>query len=280
MAGDQLSYCAGLVRSGDHDRFLTALFAPEPVRENLCIVYAFNLEIARIRDLVTEPLLGEIRLQWWREAIEAIYAGQAVRAHPVLQALEVSIRQCALARPLFDRLLDAHTRDFAATPPVSLMELEHYADATSAGLMRLAVDITGGGAPDVAIRHAGLAWGLTGLLRSVGFHASRRQIFLPCDLMRAEGLTQEAVYSCRQSPELRRVMLVLASHAQSHLDALRSALPAPVRQLLPALLPVTLVEAYLRQIVRPDYDPFRMQAPIPSFRRQTRLFWAMLRRKL
>ncbi len=277
---DQLSYSAGLVRSGDHDRFLTALFAAEPAREHLFVLYAFNLEIARIRDMVSEPLLGEIRLQWWREGIEAIYTGQAVRAHPVLQALKGLIRQCMLPRQLFDVLIDAHAGDFAAMPPVSMMALEAYADATSAGLMRLALAITDGAAPDAAIRHAGLAWGLTGLLRSVGFHASRQQIFLPSDLMQAEGLTPEAVFAYNKCPELRRVMLALAGHAQSHLDKMRKVLSAPSRQVLPALLPVTLAQTYLKQILRPDHDPFLAQDPTPAFQRQTRLVWAMVRRRL
>ncbi len=277
---DPLSYCAGLVRTGDHDRFLSALFAAEPARENLFVLYAFNLEIARIQDMVSEPLLGEIRLQWWREGIEAIYTGQSVRAHPVLQALETSITQCALQREPFDILIDAHAKDFAAEPPASLQELEGYADATCTGLMRLALEIMGVGAPDEVIRHAGLAWALTGVLRSVGFQASKQRIFLPDDLLQAEGLTRERVFSCRMCPELRQVMLTLSGRAQLHLNAMRRALPAPSRQSMPALLPVTLASPYLQQIQHPDYDPFLVQYPIPAFRRQTRLFWAMLRRKL
>lgn len=277
---DQLSYCAGLVRSGDHDRFLTTLFASEPARASLFALYAFNLEIARVQELVSEPLLREIRLQWWREGIEAIYTGQPVRANPVLQALENSIRQHTLPRQPFDALIDAHSRDLGAAPLASLTELENYADATSAGLMRLAAGITGGEPPEAAIRRAGLAWALTGLLRNVGYHASRRRIFLPGDLMQAEGLTRESVFSCRHGSELRHVMLALTDYAHAHIDALRSALPQPSRQFLPALLPVTLAPAYLKQIRRPDYDPFRMHDPIPSFRRQSRLLWAMARRRL
>lgn len=277
---DQLSYCGELVRNLDHDRFLTALFAAEPAREYLFVLYAFNLEVARIRDMVSEPLLGEIRLQWWREGIDAIYAGQGVRAHPVLQGLDVTIQQCGLPRMPFDTLIDARARVFAQSPPASLAELESYAEAISAGIMRLALDIIGGGIPDLALRHAGLAWGLTGLLRAIGFHALKRQIFLPMDVMQAEGLSAEDVFAFHNCPALRRVIQVLAGQAQMHLDAVGKVLPRPSRQALPALLPVTLARAYLKQIARSDYDPFAVQAPIPAFRRQSRLIWAMARRRL
>jgi NADH dehydrogenase [ubiquinone] 1 alpha subcomplex assembly factor 6 len=277
---DQLSYCGELVRNGDHDRFLTALFAAGPAREHLFALYAFNLEIARIRDMVSEPLLGEIRLQWWREGIEAVYSGQGVRAHPVLQGLDVTIQQCGLPRMPFDILIDAHAGDFEMSPPVSMAAMESYADATSAGLMRLALGLTGGGVPDATVRHAGLAWGLTGLLRTIGFYAAKRRTFLPADLMQAEGLSAEDVYAYRRSPALRRVILALAGQAQLHLDAVGRVLPRPSRQALPALLPVTLARAYLKQIARSDYDPFAVQAPIPAFRRQSRLIWAMARRRL
>ena len=277
---DQLSYCGELVRNGDHDRFLTALFAAGPAREHLFALYAFNLEVARIRDMVSEPLLGEIRLQWWREGIDAIYAGQGVRAHPVLQGLDVTIQQCGLPRMPFDTLIDARARVFAQSPPASLAELESYAEAISAGIMRLALDIIGGGIPDLALRHAGLAWGLTGLLRAIGFHALKRQIFLPMDVMQAEGLSAENVFAFHNCPALRRVIQVLAGQAQMHLDAVGKVLPRPSRQALPALLPVTLARAYLKQIARSDYDPFAVQPPIPAFRRQSRLIWAMARRRL
>ncbi|MEQ1890082.1 MAG: phytoene/squalene synthase family protein [Alphaproteobacteria bacterium] len=276
---EQLSYCAGLVRRHDHDRFLTALFAPEPVREHLWVLYAFNIEIARIRELVSEPLLGEIRLQWWREGIDAIYAGHGVRTHPVLEALEVAVRLCALPRRPFDSLIDAHTESFSPNAPVNLEELENHADAASAGVMRLAMGIAGGQAPDAAIRHAGIGWALTGVLRNIGIHASRRQVFLPGDMMRAEGLEPESVFSCRHGPELRRVMVSFAQIAGGHLAAARQALPAPSRQIMPVLLPITLADIYLRQIRRPDHDPFRIAAPIPAFRRQARLLWAMLTKR-
>src|SRR5579862_6081013 len=97
---------AGFVRAHDRDRYQTALFAPAGRREALFALYAFNYEVARIREIVTQPMLGQIRLQWWREAIEAAYAGGPVRPHEVAAPLTTVIRGGALTREYFDRLID------------------------------------------------------------------------------------------------------------------------------------------------------------------------------
>lgn len=283
MRGAQIlsSYCASLVRSGDHDRFLSVLFAAENDREHLFALYAFNLEIARIRGQVSEPLLGEIRLQWWREGIDAVYQNEAVRQHPVLQALEPAIRVCRLPRQPFDAMIDAYGAALAAAQPDSMAELERHIDATSGGLMRLAAAVTGGEAfSDAALRHAALAWGLTGILRNIGFHASRRQIFLPVEVTQAAGLRSDFVFSGANSRELQNVTRVMAERAAGHLEAARSAHSPASRRLMPALLPAVLCQLYLRRIAQPDYNPLLRHPPIPAYIRQIRMAWAMLRRRL
>src|SRR3984957_6677907 len=87
-----LSPVAALVRHHDRDRFQTALFAPARDREALFALYAFNYEIARVRESVREPMLGQIRLQWWREAIATAYEGGAPRHHQVAEAITGTIR--------------------------------------------------------------------------------------------------------------------------------------------------------------------------------------------
>lgn len=277
---EQLSYCARQVRSADHDRFLSALFAPAAAREHVFALYAFNIEIARIRDMVSEPLLGEIRLQWWRESLAAIYARQPLRAHPVLHAVQHAIDACAIPQSLFDAMLDARARDFENAPPESLAALEGYADATSAGLMRMALLALGETLPAEGVRHAGIAWALTGLLRSIGLQSARGQILLPADMMQTAGLDCDALLRLKMTPELQKLMQELMTQAEAHLAAARRALPKPAQAAMPALLPVTLADTYIKQMRRRDYDPFQISQPVPAFRRQLRMLWAMLRRQL
>jgi len=273
---EPLSHCARLVRSADHDRFLTGLFAPARLREHLYALYAFNVEISRIPELVVEPMLGEIRLQWWREAIDAAYDGGEPYAHPVAIALSRTIRQCALPRGPFDAMIAARELDLAAAPPASLAALEQYALATSSGLTGLAARVLAPGDPDpaaqAAIDHAGIGVALTGLIRSIGFHARAGRVYLPRDLMIANGLTPEAILARRMTAPLRQLIVTLAGCAQSHLAA-ATAIP---RLLLPAVLPASLAKLYLRQIFRNGFDPFQPVRPIPAYRRQIRLLWAVL----
>src|SRR5262249_53974925 len=107
---DRLSPVAALVRRHDRDRFQTALFAPAAPREALFALYAFNHEIARVRERVSEPTLGRIRLEWWREIIAAAYEDGPVRHHDVVAALTDGIRAHRPTREHFDRLIDARER--------------------------------------------------------------------------------------------------------------------------------------------------------------------------
>lgn len=285
MSG-QLSYCGGLLRGGDPDRFLSALFAPAAAREPLFALYAFNLEAARIRDHVKEPLLGEMRLQWWRDGIAGIYAGQPPPNHPVLLALGKAIAAFDLPRQRFEIMLDARSADFSSQPHGTLDALEIYADAVPAGLMRLAsilLERSGAGdyppIQDAAFHHAGIGCALSGILRSIAFHAARGQIFLPGDVMLAEDVSPDMLLAGKMRPEIGRLMESLGGRAGMHIRRARDLLPRPPREILPVFLLVTLAELYLKALHSGRYDPFRPSPPIPVHRKQMRLFRAWLGRR-
>src|SRR5438105_11594007 len=170
---DRLSPVAALVRRHDRDRYQTVLFAPAARREALFALYAFNYEIARVRESVTQPMLGQIRLQWWRENIAAAFEDGPVRHHPVAEALTGAIRGLALTRAHFDRLIDARETDLDDQPPPSLAALEEYAEASSGRLLQLALEMLGvhdPGAGEAGL-HVGIAYSLAGLLRAMPVHA-------------------------------------------------------------------------------------------------------------
>ncbi|MGE4012986.1 MAG: phytoene/squalene synthase family protein, partial [Alphaproteobacteria bacterium] len=151
-----LSGTARQVRRLDYDRYLTLPFAPAEAREDLAALYAFNIEIAKTRETVSEALLGQIRLQWWRESIESAFAGTP-RRHEIVRPLADAIRRHDLPRAHFDALIDARERDLAAEPPPTLATLEDYAFDTSSRLILLALAICGvrGDAADRAAHHVG-----------------------------------------------------------------------------------------------------------------------------
>ena len=253
----RLSQCAGEVRRLDHDRYLCALFAPEAEREDLFALYAFNQEVARIREAVSEPLIGQIRLQWWRDAMDAIYAGDAPRHHAALGLAE-AVRRHGLTRAHFDRLIEARAGDLDDRAPPDIAALVAYAEDTSATLTALSLEVLGqrGGAAGEAGRAVGVAWALTGLLRAVPFHAGARRLYLPASLTREMGLDVSELFRRRSSPALAAVVSELARAARRHLAEARRLAPAVPRRALPALLPATLADGYLKRLSRTGFDPF------------------------
>ncbi len=164
---DALSPVTALVRRHDRDRFHTALFAPAERRAALLALYAFNYEVAKTREMVRETALGHMRLQWWRESIAAIYEGGAVRHHQVVAPLAAAIAAQGLSRAYFDALIDAREADLDDAAPADLDALEAYVEATSGGLVVLALEALGvrAAAAVAAGREVGIAYGLAGLMR-------------------------------------------------------------------------------------------------------------------
>src|SRR5918992_5792426 len=166
MTAAASGYCEQLVREADKDRFLATLFAPAARRPALFSLYAFNAEIARVRDVAREPMPGEIRLQWWREVVEGGRSEEA-RAHPVASALLDTVTHYRLPVHSLTELVDAHAFDLYEDPMPGLVHAEAYAAKTSATLFDLAAKILGG--TDAAVgnlaRHAGIAYALVQQLR-------------------------------------------------------------------------------------------------------------------
>ncbi|MGB8275375.1 MAG: phytoene/squalene synthase family protein [Alphaproteobacteria bacterium] len=288
------SYCAELVRRLDYDRFLCALFAPASRREPLFAVSAFNAELARIREHVTEPMLRQIRLQWWRDRVADIYAGAepAARGGEVLAALSDAIRSHALSREPIERLMDAREFDLSDAIPEDLESLVRHAEASAGNLALLALEILvppelpdraatdeGGEEARQAARHVGVAWGLLGLLRSVPFHARAARVFLPKILLEREGARVTDVIEGRRSPGLAAVAGEVAAAASARLEdarALRGIVPDWAR---PALLPGILADAYLRRLRRAGYDVFDSGLVPSRPARQLRLLAAALTRR-
>src|SRR5262245_21470253 len=168
---------AARARARDFDRYLTALFAPAECRPALFALIAFNDEIARVREAVTQPILGQIRLQWWRDALAQIYSGKPP-AHDVAQALAAAVTNSGLDRALLERMIDARESDLALEPPAHIEGLLSYASDTSGGLVELMLQSLGvaGEGPEQAGRSVGTAYALVGLIRAIPFHARSRRV--------------------------------------------------------------------------------------------------------
>ncbi|HVB90439.1 MAG TPA: phytoene/squalene synthase family protein [Beijerinckiaceae bacterium] len=263
------AHCEDLVRRGDYDRWLTSLFAPAEKRPRLLSLYAFNLEIARVRDLISEPRLGEIRMQWWRDALEGEPSGESM-AHPVAAGLFETIARFNLPRKPFVDLIAARAFDLWDDPMPTLSDLEGYCGETSSSLMRLASLVLADGADPGgadATGHAGVAYATTGILRALPWHTARGQIYIPGDVLARYGVAVADLRERKTTPALHEALGELRMRARDHLAKARSCLDQMAQPARPALAPLALVEPYLRVMERRGYDPFATAIDLPSWRK-------------
>jgi 15-cis-phytoene synthase len=272
---DAFAHCEGLVRVADKDRFLTTLFAPAEHRPALLALYAFNLEIARIREAAHEALAGEIRLQWWSDVLGGAGRGE-VAAHPVVAALLETMARYQLPPERLTALIEARRFDLYDEPMGTLADLEAYADGASTSLIALAAQIVAGGEePDIRMlsHHAGLAHAFVGLLAAFPIHARRGQVFVPLEILARHGATRQQVLGGQATPQLHEALAELRLHARRHLRAARQRLAAAPPAVMPALLPVALAGPTLARMGRRGYDPFT-PLEIAAWRRQLILWRA------
>ena len=252
-------YCRTTVRRGDRDRYLTALFAPAGRRDDLLALAAFNLEIARAREQVREPMLGLIRLQWWRETLDSIFAGGLVRKHPVAEALAETIKNHSLPRELFDRMIATRERDMEAMPNGDMGALEAYARETCAPLFLLMALVLVGASKandrTAALTDAGTGYALTGLLRALPFHATSARIYLPRDRVQAASLSEQDLARRDPSPARAAIVKEIAVNARAFLDRARPALKALPRDGAPLRLSCALARWHLDRLVAAGYEP-------------------------
>jgi phytoene synthase len=267
------AFCAELVRNHDFEAYATTLFAPLRCRRALLALYAFNVEIVRIREQITQPLAGEVRLQWWIDAIAGEGHG-GVEGNPVAAELLLAIRDHGLPIERLSRLIEAHQFDLYNDPMQDMAALEQYLGDTSCALFSLAARIVGheSDAMDHLARHAGLAGGIVQVIARLGFDASRRQSFVPLQLLERHGVDPEQVFAGQDTPALRAALGALADGAGSHLDKAMAMLPEQSPEPRAVYLPLAMVRRALNDPARADKNPF---APQPASR--LRVLWTLWR---
>ena len=272
---DAYAHCATLVREQDHDRYIATLYAPESQRPALFALYAFSHEIARVRALVSEPLPGEVRMQWWRDLLEGEDKAPA-QAHPVAAALLDAVARYRLPIAPLTGLIEARIFDLYDDPMPSLRDLEGYAGETSSALIRLASIVLANGRDPggaAACGHAGVAYALCGLMRAFPWHAAAGQVYLPADILGRNGVTRDDIVRGRGGPGVLYSLKEMREIARKHLKKLRELRETVPAAVAPAFLPAALVEPYLKRMERGGYDPYRSIITMPAWQRQ----WAIWR---
>jgi 15-cis-phytoene synthase len=269
---DEFAYCAQLVRQSDRDRFVASLFAPAEKRGALYALYAFNAEIARVREAAHAALPGEIRLQWWSDVIAGERSGEA-RANPVAAALLTVMERYQLPPPRLIGMVEARRFDLYDEPMRDLAQLETYARQTSSALFALAAQILAEVEVDAICAPAGAAYGVTDLLRTLPLHIARRQFYLPTTLLAEYGVDLYELSAGHSSPSLEAALGELRAFARRKLVSVREQMTQLPRPAIPALVPLAVVGPLLDRLEKsPPFAP----AEIPPWRRQW-LIWRAAR---
>jgi phytoene synthase len=247
-SGDANEGLDARIRRLDPDRWLASRLIADPHRRaEVVAIYALNEALARVGETVSQPLIGEIRLAWWRERIEDLANGRAIPAEPTLQALAAPIAEKRLPPSLIEALIEARGLDLEANPFADSGALARYLDGTAGAVMGLAARLLSPEAPLPAVIQAGRAWGLAGLYRARGHWSARNRCWTPPDW----GDLDEAALRSRVQAEVTSALATARRDVQ--------ALPVAA---FPAVAYATLAAPHARG-----------QAP-GEVERRVRLLWA------
>ena len=266
-------FCAELVRGHDFSRYASTLFVPAAQRRALLAIYGFNVEISRVREQISQPLPGEIRLQWWSDMLAGAAHG-GVEGNPVAAELLLAIRNWRLPVERLSRLIDEHQFDLYNDPMPTKAALEGYINDTSSTLFSLGARIAGLQSDEIEhlARHAGLALGMARVMAALSRDASRRQLFVPLQLLESHGSDIEEVFAGKETPKLRAALDQLIGEAREHLKTALALLANAPPQVRPIFLPLALVARDLKRMSRAYSDPF---VPHATSRFQT--LWTLWR---
>ena len=277
MKAESAAFSATELRANDRDRYFATLALPDAERAAITSLYAFSADIASIRDRAKEAAAGEIRLQWWHDALTGEGHG-AVRANPLADAVLDTVAECGLPIPALIRMIDARRFDLYDDPMPDMATFEGYAGETASALYQLAAMILNRGPvePGDAAGHLGVAHALIGHLRAFGYNASRGRIVLPRDVFATCGVNEADIRAAKESENLSVALTRFADLATDHLRKADTAIAELPRNLRAAFAPIALLSTQLKRL---NLDaPFAAQPDLADWQKIAVLGWWKLRR--
>ncbi|MGB8818681.1 MAG: squalene/phytoene synthase family protein [Rhizobiaceae bacterium] len=263
-----LSELAALVRAHDWARYIAIQFAPQVKRDALITLFAFDAEIDRVIHRASDPLPGEIRVQWWREVLSGERADEA-RGHPLATALLDVIRRHSLPLAAFDRYLQGKTFAFYHDAFPDTVTFEAWCGDTASSLLQMAclvLDSEAAPAAADASGHGGIAVAVGRILAAMPATRRRGQCYMPQDLLAACGLSREAYVEGSDTAAMASAAVALAALGLSHHDRFKVAARHLPTSLKPALLPVYPARFVLERAAADPADVFTAPIAISSLR--------------
>ncbi|KAL5022784.1 hypothetical protein ScPMuIL_001939 [Solemya velum] len=250
-------YCMETVRKFDYENFLSSLLYPESVRTTSFAVRAFNIELAQIRDVVSDKQRGLMRMQFWKDTLNQIYQGVPPKS-PIAMELHRVIQRHNLTKQWFTRLIEARAEHLDKDRFQKLSEVEEYADRSVSPVLYILLESLGikNVHADHAASHIGRSQGLVTLLRSTPFHASQGRVYFPIELLVKHDVSEEDVLRRKQTKGLTDLVYDVACSANQHLDTARKLKKDVPKEAIIVFLNTVMCEWYLKKIQKVDFDPF------------------------
>ena len=176
----------------DPERWLSSRFIADPqARADVIAFYAFDHELARAPKVASTSLMGEIRLAWWREVLDEVYEGRAVRHHPTAQALAHAMDRRGLPRAPLEAMIEARYRELDPAP-MNLADALEWAAGSGGGAAITAAHVLEDN-PDLSrAEQGGKAWAIGRLMGTAGLTGDEAQAALQAALSAAGGLSVAA----------------------------------------------------------------------------------------
>jgi phytoene synthase len=275
MAPAGTNFVADELRRLDPDRYFASLVLKPETRSAVQAIYAFSADIASIRERARDPRAGEIRLQWWADALGGEGHG-AVRQNPLAAALLDAIAEYGLPTVPLLRLIAARRFDLYDDPMPDVTSFEGYAGETASVLHQYAAMILNGGTPvepGDAAGHLGVAQALAGHLRAFGANAALGRIMLPWSVLSANGVNEAEIFTGRSSEGLAEALGQLAEMAREHAAKAEAAIAVLPPMIRPAFAAVALLPGQLALAERQVGAPFSPPSDMPGWQKIARLSW-------
>ncbi|KAF5460817.1 hypothetical protein F2P56_020658 [Juglans regia] len=282
------SYCVQQVRNYEYHHYLCLLELPPHFRKAAFALRAFNVETARAMDVASDPRIGLMRLVWWQEAIDKMYAEKLIE-HPTAQALSSVICENKISKGWLKRSVEARINDArreVTDIPETIEELEKYAEDTVSTILYMTLQAGGirSTAADHAASHIGKASGLLLLLKSLPYHASRNRHFsyIPAKVAAKHGLLVKeggrSVIHLDSREHLCDAVFEMALVANIHLQKARQLAGTVPAEARPVLLQAVPAQVLLDSLSRVQFDVFdprlsRGVLGIPPLWYQLKLKW-------
>lgn len=269
MSVENRKLTADFLREHDRDRYLSTLILTGAARDAIVSLYAFNADVAAVRERVSDPAPGEMRLQWWNDALTGAGHG-AVRSNPVADSLLDTIKAYNIPPGTLQRLLGARRFDLYNDPMPDLETFEGYAGETNSTLYQLAAMVLNNGKmvePGDAAGHLGVAHAMIGHLRAFGYNAAKGRIFLPWSIFAANGVGEQEVLSGSTTEGVVEALGQIADLARDHLDKAETAIAGLPRPLRAAFGSLPVLKAQLKQVLKSANGPYGAPIDIADWRK-------------